>query len=78
MVLDDLLHQRQADAGTRIHLPAMQALEDHEDLFGELLGDADAVIRHGQQPLVGIGAQFAVNHDARRPFDVPELDRVAD
>ena len=44
------LHQRQADAGPGVRLAAVQALEDDEDLVGELLGMpmplSDTVITH--------------------------------
>src|SRR6201989_1584187 len=47
-VLDDLPGHGQADAGTRVGGPLVQALEDHEDTFGVLGLDPDAVVAEGE------------------------------
>src|SRR5205807_2207157 len=49
-VLDDLPGHGQADAGTGVGGPLVQALEDHEDTFGVLGLDPDAVVAEGEQP----------------------------
>src|SRR4051794_29290079 len=50
MVLDDLLAQRQANARAAVCLAAVEPLKDHEHLVDELVFDADAIVRHGEQP----------------------------
>src|SRR6266699_5126794 len=49
-ILDDLPGHGQADAGTWVGGPLVQALEDHEDPFGVLGLDSDAVVAEGEPP----------------------------
>ena len=51
VVLDDPLADGHADAGARILLPGVEALENNEDTLRVLRVDADAVVPHGEQPL---------------------------
>ncbi len=74
-VLDDLPAHGQADAGTRVSAPLVQALEDHEDPFGVLGLDPHAVVAEREQPerlVPGTG-----DHDPRR-LAAAELQRVAE
>ena len=75
MALDRLLADRQADSGTRIIGPAMEALKEHEDAFLELWIDADAVIANAEDPF--LLAAVGVDMDPRR-LRSPELDGIAD
>ena len=79
VVFDDLLAQRQPDAGAAVGVAAVQALEDDEHLVDELRGDADAVVRHGEQPLVvrRVPRSHSID-DPRRDALAAELHRVAD
>ena len=52
--LDDLLRERQADAGAGVVLAAVQPLEDDEHLVGVLGLDADAVVRDAELPVVAV------------------------
>ena len=54
VALDDLLADRQADAGARVLVPAVQALEDDEDALEVLRVDADAVVAHREDPLAAV------------------------
>src|SRR2546430_7579804 len=59
----------------RVGAPLVQALEDHEDPFGVLRVDPDAVVAEREQPerlVPGAG-----DHDARR-LAAAELPRVAE
>ena len=56
-------------------LSGVQALEDQEDAILVLRVDADAVVAHGEQPMVSLPA--GVHVDLRRRF-AAELQRVAD
>ena len=56
VVLDDLAAHRQPDAGSRIGLLGVQALEDDEDPIGVLGVDADAVVRAAEAPEVVLAA----------------------
>src|ERR1035437_9994628 len=60
MAIDDLLADRQADAGARIPSASVQALEDLENAFEILRIDADAVVLHPEDPapLLGPGADM--------------------
>src|ERR1035441_3687233 len=49
--LDDLLADREPDAGARIFRFGVQSLEDLEDPVGMVRIDANTVIPHGKQPL---------------------------
>src|SRR6201986_3248932 len=49
-VLDDLPGHGQPDAGARVGGPLVQALEDHEDPFGVVGLDPDAVVAEREQP----------------------------
>src|SRR5207245_11000974 len=75
VILRDLPCNGQADAGTRVGGPLVQALEYHEDPFGVLGLDPDAVVAEGEQPerlVPGAG-----DHDTRR-LAAAELQRVAE
>src|SRR5271157_6152458 len=73
--LDDFLCDREADAGAWVFRRSVQALKDHEDPFGMLRVDSDAVISHGKAPLA---IHFLRrNVDARRGRAV-KLESVAD
>ena len=50
VILDDLAAHRQPDAGARVGLLGVQALEDHEDPLRVLRLDADAVVGAAQLP----------------------------
>ena len=50
VALDDLLADRQADAGARVLVAAVQPLEDDEDPLDVLRLDADAVVAHREEP----------------------------
>src|SRR5437773_11646454 len=55
VALDDLLAQRQPDAGAGILGAPVQALEQREDALEVFRRDADAVVRHGEAPAFGAG-----------------------
>ena len=86
VALDHFLAQRQADAGARILLVRVQALEDDEDALGELRVDADAVVAHGKAPaelhLLGVDAHVwdaaAAELAAAQPPAAPQAAVNAD
>src|SRR5712691_7249283 len=51
VTFDDFFAERQADAGARIFVPRVEALEEHENAFKILRGNANAVISNRKQPL---------------------------
>ena len=52
MIRDDLLGEREPDAGAAVHVAAVQPLEDHEHPVGVLRLDADAVVGARELPPV--------------------------
>src|ERR1700722_17793142 len=78
--LDDFLTDRQPDTSSGVGIPAVQTLVDHELFFGDLVSEADAVVRHAEHPMVVVvtGAAFAVDHYVGHAILALELDRVAD
>ena len=78
VVLDDLLAHRQADAGAAVGVPAVQPLEDHEDLVGVLRFDADAVVAAGELPQVGALVDGDAPMCTRGASGAAELHPVAD
>jgi hypothetical protein len=50
VTLDDLLADRQADAGPGIDLPRVETLEDRKDPLSVLGLDPDPVVGHGKHP----------------------------
>src|SRR5206468_7185881 len=75
LAFDDLLADSQDDAGSRVFLLDVQALEDDEDPRGVLGIEADAVVADGEDPLVA----FAPGRDMDEGRGLAaELDRVAD
>src|SRR5205807_7645176 len=50
MALDDLLTDGQSDSRSRVLVPPMQTLEDHEDAVEVALLDPDAVVSHAEHP----------------------------
>src|SRR4030095_1203504 len=57
MPLDDLLADRQTDAGSWVRTAVVQALEDDEDPLKILRLDADAVVAHAEDPVPIAGAR---------------------
>ena len=51
MLFDDLLDQREADAGAGVLLTAVEPFEHAEDPLPVLGVDPDAVVGHGEPPL---------------------------
>src|SRR6476660_5713182 len=78
VVLHDLLAHRQADAGATVGIPAVQALEDHEDLVLVLLVDADAVVAAGELPDVRVPGRTSGRDVHPRRVLPPELHTVGD
>src|ERR1051326_1129662 len=74
VALDNFLAEGQADAGARIVLAAVQALEDDEDAVEVFLFDADAVVPDGQVPVAAVARDAEMN---LRRFAAAELDGVA-
>src|SRR5829696_4432294 len=72
--IDDLLADREADAGARVLGLRVEPLEHHEDPFGVLRIEADAIVRDREDG--NVGAFLARHVDARRAF-APELHRIA-
>src|SRR5690606_18622848 len=71
---DGLSHQGEPDAGARIVLGTMQALENVEDAVMVLHVESDAVVTHPQQnPAV---TRARTDLDARRGARAAELDGV--
>ena len=54
MEVDDLLAERQADAGAAVDVATVQALEDHEYPVGEARLDPDPVVRNSELPHVAL------------------------
>jgi hypothetical protein len=52
MPLNDFSAHGEPDAGTRIFLLAVQALEDDEDALEKLWRDANAVVAYRKHPIV--------------------------
>src|SRR5215218_961627 len=79
VVLDDLLAQRQTDARPAVRLAAVQPLKDHEHLVDELIADADAVVRHREQPraLRLVGTVRVFHDDAWRGIGAAEFNGIA-
>ena len=75
MAVDDLLADRQTDAGAGIGIVGVQALEDLEHALALLRGYADAVISHPDDPVIAV--RLGINLYLRRLF-AAEFDRVAD
>jgi hypothetical protein len=48
VALDNFFAHRQADAGARVRVARVQALEDHEDSIRVLRIDTNAVVAHGK------------------------------
>ena len=75
VLVDDALADGQPDAGARVVLLAVQALERLEDALGMLEVHADAVVAHREAP----AAVVALGEDAHaRSFLTGELHRVPD
>src|SRR6185312_320382 len=65
VALDDLLADRQPQPAALVFAGAVQPLERLEDTPAVLLGDADAVVAHGEAPdIVRLG--LCVDFDHRR------------
>src|ERR1044071_2564595 len=75
MALDDLLADREADAGAGVFPHRVQPLEDHEDALEVLRLDADAVVGDGDLPRIAL--VLGADVDARYA-GAAELERVAD
>src|SRR3954470_4719921 len=74
VVLDDLLADREADAGAGA-LAAVQTLEDDEDTRVVARIDPDAVVAHGEAPYA---LQVLPPHNDDRALVAAELDGVRD
>jgi len=50
VTLCDAATDRQSDAGALVRLPPVKSLEGHEDLIGETIFEADAVVADPELP----------------------------
>ena len=75
VAIHDSLADRQADARARVLRAGVQAFEDQKDAIQRLGGNADAVVAHGEQPMVFVPR--GVHVDLRRLL-AAELHRVAE
>src|SRR5687768_5634100 len=75
VALDDLLADREADAGAVIVAAAVQPLEQDEDALEVFSRDADAVVADPETAHLAVG--FGRDVDAHRVL-APELQRIAE
>src|SRR5690242_16860233 len=73
--VDDLLADRQPDAGAGIFVAIVQALEHEEDALAVLRIEPDAVVRDAERPRAAVLARRDVH---ARGFGAAELERVGD
>lgn len=80
MSLDDLLGDREANAGARILVAGVQALEDDEDLLGVSSLDAQTVVRDrdAELPVADLGVDREPRWDAASLKFQPVSDEVLD
>ena len=74
VVLDDLPAHREPDPGPRVDVPGVQALEDDEDPVGVLGVDADAVVGHGELPVLTVAARGDAHHGGSSPWNLIALE----
>jgi hypothetical protein len=78
MAIDDLLHDRQADASAFVFIAGMKAMKHLENLFGLLGTEPDAVVGINKAVLLSFRGlhRFHTQVDNRLAFRLDELERV--